>query len=626
MTTVSSSTSAPPPPPPPASADTASGSSSSASSTPDAGSASTSTASSSNAPGHVDASPAPPPGATLAEMAKHSPPLPGLSQAPPPSLASQVEGTGPRDIDLPLAQMANDAYATPDANGVTGTQSEKELAKAGWTRVQPGDTMTTADGREVTLDAGLLRDDRSGFQAAVYKNDANQYVVAYTGTNGGNDWTKANIPQGFGMQTKQYEQAQMLAKTMVSVHGVDNVAFTGHSLGGGLAQAGILATGGRGVTFNAAGLSNDTMRELGYANPNELRAQYAENGHVRAYQVQGEPLTGVNQVAAPQTLGPELRMKPTESTWNPLTLHGGGGDGQLYVEGVRKGEFWTPSHNPALQVVQAASEPLRSTIGDALELPSKVGGDLADIGRETAGELRDIAAKPDVMLTTRAAGVLADATLDTVGSATQRAADFAGARVTNVTDFAGSVVRTGTRTAGDVVEGAVSLPAAAARSVGLDGTARVIEGAASAAGDAVASGGRMVAKVVEGAGSGVRSVVEGAGSLARTALDKAGDGVQWAADKAADATIAAGVAVKDAAVAAGTAVKDAAVVVGTAVKDAAVATGTAVKDAAIATGTAVKDAAVAMGNAVKDAAVATGNAVKDAGSWAVGKLKGAFGF
>ena len=36
----------------------------------------------------------------------------------------------------------------------------------------------------------------------------------------------------------------------------------GHSLGGGLASAAMLATGAPGVTFNAAGLSDNTLRSL----------------------------------------------------------------------------------------------------------------------------------------------------------------------------------------------------------------------------------------------------------------------------------------------------------------------------------------------------------------------------
>lgn len=104
----------------------------------------------------------------------------------------------------------------------------------------------------------MLRNGKSGFDAAIYRNDQGQYVVAFRGTD---QWfgpegadIKANDGQALGLTTEQYQQAILLAKRAVEAFGKGNVIFTGHSLGGGLASAAMLATGAPGVTFNAAGL------------------------------------------------------------------------------------------------------------------------------------------------------------------------------------------------------------------------------------------------------------------------------------------------------------------------------------------------------------------------------------
>ena len=57
----------------------------------------------------------------------------------------------------------------------------------------------------------MLRDEQSGFDAAIYRNDQGQYVVAFRGTD---QWfgpegadIKANGGQAFGLTTDQYQQA-----------------------------------------------------------------------------------------------------------------------------------------------------------------------------------------------------------------------------------------------------------------------------------------------------------------------------------------------------------------------------------------------------------------------------------
>src|SRR3546814_20059195 len=92
------------------------------------------------------------------------------------------------------------------------------------------------------------------------------------------------------METQQYNPAVELAKEAEVAFGDGNVVFAGHSLGGGLASAAALSVDASAVTFNAAGLSNETLRDLGL-NPNAARSELADSGQVRRYVVNGDPLT-----------------------------------------------------------------------------------------------------------------------------------------------------------------------------------------------------------------------------------------------------------------------------------------------------------------------------------------------
>src|SRR3546814_1384741 len=97
-----------------------------------------------------------------------------------------------------------------------------------------------------------------------------------------------------GFETGQYSDAIALAQRAEQVFGEGNVVVTGHSLGGGLASAAALATGASGVTFNAAGLSNETLESLGF-NPNAVRDSVSDSGQLRRYIVNGDPLNAAQQ-------------------------------------------------------------------------------------------------------------------------------------------------------------------------------------------------------------------------------------------------------------------------------------------------------------------------------------------
>jgi pimeloyl-ACP methyl ester carboxylesterase len=113
-------------------------------------------------------------------------------------------------------------------------------------------------------------DDIQGFGATADWIGGTLYV-GFRGTSvtSWQDW-KANAMQALGFKTYQYERALQIADAAHAYSG-GNVIFVGHSLGGGLASAAAHRTGGRAITFNAAGLSN---RYKGNRNP-LIHAEFA---------------------------------------------------------------------------------------------------------------------------------------------------------------------------------------------------------------------------------------------------------------------------------------------------------------------------------------------------------------
>jgi hypothetical protein len=277
------------------------------------------------------------------------------------SFSTQAAGTAPDPaLDYQLALMSNDSYAADNP------QTEQELQDAGWHRLTPsadGHSLVDAQGNEIGIDPELLSTD-NGFNAAIYQNAQGQYVVAYRGTD---DWGLANSGdandnglQGLGFEvdeTSQYSDAIKLARQAESVFGDGNMIVTGHSLGGGLASAASIATGATAVTFNAAGLSNNTLEQTLGQNPNAARELYADNGQIRRYAVNGDPLTAAQEDlptlpvvgSPPNAVGHALRIDAPSGLGADLAgLHGGGGDGVSYVEAFRQHTAYDPSLQPTL--------------------------------------------------------------------------------------------------------------------------------------------------------------------------------------------------------------------------------------------------------------------------------------
>lgn len=363
------------------------------------------------------------------------------------TFSGQAAGTQPQaDLDQQLAMMANDAYAAD--NPLT----EQALQDAGWNRLESNEAKTAlvdAQGREIPIDPALLSTS-NGFDAAIYQNDQGQYVVAYRGTD---NWGLANPGdaddnglQGLGFQTGQYSDAIALAQRAEHVFGDGNVVVTGHSLGGGLASAAALATGASGVTFNAAGLSNETLESLGF-NPNAVRDSTADSGQLRRYIVNGDPLNGAQQdipalpipvlglISPPNAIGRELRVDPPADTGFDLAkLHGGGGDGASYVEALRQNTPYDPANRPT------APERAGAAVNDGLDTLGDQGGHLlSDLGHgadrllDTAGSV--LRGNPGLFPGSWVAGTV----LDGAGALARNTGDLAGAVVDGGLDLLGNV-------------------------------------------------------------------------------------------------------------------------------------------------------------------------------------------
>lgn len=120
------------------------------------------------------------------------------------------------------------------------------------------------DPSDIGLDSNLFHLD--GFHAELLFKD-NEYTVAFRGTGGEGaldilDDIQDDIDQSQGFTTSQYVLAQNLALVLRETLGAQNINFTGHSLGGGLATVGALTIGRPAIVYNPAGLHPDVAEDL----------------------------------------------------------------------------------------------------------------------------------------------------------------------------------------------------------------------------------------------------------------------------------------------------------------------------------------------------------------------------
>lgn len=113
--------------------------------------------------------------------------------------------------------LALRVYSTPGAikSPEPDTEFNRPAVPAGWTELE------------------WHADEGDGFSYGVYGNGS-EIVVAYAGTNQNIDWA-ANITNGVGLGSTQLTKAAIAYLQAKQTYG-ENISFTGHSLGGGLAS------------------------------------------------------------------------------------------------------------------------------------------------------------------------------------------------------------------------------------------------------------------------------------------------------------------------------------------------------------------------------------------------------
>lgn len=236
--------------------------------------------------------------------------------------ADATRGTEPQwTLDTDLAELSADVYNDPGAATV---------GEGGWTRVD----QATLD--DAGIRANELIDPETGFQAAIYTDGTGRVVVAYAGTDPLNidDWIN-NAQQSVGLNSEQYDQAIALSQKVTQEFGQQNVVFTGHSLGGGLASAASLATGSPAVTFNAAGVGPETLEQVGLSH--DAASRIASDGQIRRYNVENDILTNAQQGSGlanvlpdwvpggdsplPDALGYEITLENPNGLEDPFRAH-----------------------------------------------------------------------------------------------------------------------------------------------------------------------------------------------------------------------------------------------------------------------------------------------------------------
>ena len=186
------------------------------------------------------------------------------------------EGEAGRDADY--ARLAQAAY------------EEGDPIPDGWRKVDAEEL------KKLGIDPSEL-DTANGMQATIYQNADGKYVLAFRGTEPSRQPALdiANDIEGGVSTSPQVLEAINLSTKLAKAVGRENVDFTGHSLGGELASAGALATGGKAVTFNAAGLSvtSETIARANCINNFGFNAQAPMDGsNVKAYCYAYDPLNG----------------------------------------------------------------------------------------------------------------------------------------------------------------------------------------------------------------------------------------------------------------------------------------------------------------------------------------------
>ena len=348
------------------------------------------------------------------------------------------EGEAGRDADY--ARLSRAAYETGDP------------IPDGWRKVDAEEL------KKLGIDPSEL-DTANGMQATIYQNADGKYVLAFRGTEPSRQPALdiANDIEGGVSTSPQVLEAINLSTKLAKAVGRENVDFTGHSLGGELASAGALATGGKAVTFNAAGLSvtSETIARANCINNFGFNAQAPMDGsNVKAYCYAYDPLNGAQDMAhdsgllgkmdliAPRAYG-ERHIIPASEGANPLDAGYNHEMARLY------GALDAQYENPSANHIAASGRPTTTVaIGN---VGTGIVNGIGEVGNGIANGVNDVGSGFND------AGQHFNSGLDRAGQAWNRG-DYVGAATETAAGTAqavGDVAVGAVKGAGDVVVGTV---------------------------------------------------------------------------------------------------------------------------------------------------------------------------
>ena len=284
------------------------------------------------------------------------------------------EGEEGRDADY--ARLAQAAY------------EEGDPIPDGWRKVDAEEL------KKLGIDPSEL-DTENGMQATIYQNADGKYVLAFRGTEPSRQPALdiANDIEGGVSTSPQVLEAINLSTKLAKAVGRENVDFTGHSLGGELASAGALATGGKAVTFNAAGLSvtSETIARANCINNFGFNAQAPMDGsNVKAYCYAYDPLNGGQDIAhsntitdfiAPRAYG-ERHIIPASEGADPLDFGYNHEMARLY------GALDAQYENPSANHIAASGRPTTTVaIGN---VGTGIANGIGEVGNGIANGVNDV--------------------------------------------------------------------------------------------------------------------------------------------------------------------------------------------------------------------------------------------
>lgn len=239
-------------------------------------------------------------------------------------LADQIRtsaGTGPNGA----RSFGNDPHAADELRARGGSESRHDrdwaIDMAKLARDSYGDS---PEGTKVGDYTVVTRHRDGNLDYTVYSytrpDGSTAYVVAFGGSASVGDWIDDGA-NAFDGRTDQYADAIAEAKRLVSKYGGPSmVTFTGHSLGGGLAQVASISTGAPAFAYNSANPGEWAIREARFSADDGL----GSGDGITRFSTVDDPVTNAqhNLHRGDSSQGQFITLEDNhhKNQWNPLEL------------------------------------------------------------------------------------------------------------------------------------------------------------------------------------------------------------------------------------------------------------------------------------------------------------------